>query len=123
MFTGKRYGGNCKPAIKELERAFHRRKDKGDVIEVDEYMTTQSCSRCQEKMRLPPKHKGVKEGRRRHDHRFQFCPKCGITWNRDVNAARNMICVYKKLIDYRLLYDKNIQTPVEISVRPVDSSS
>lgn len=32
-------------------------------------------------------------------------------------------CVYKKLTDYRLLYDKNnVQSPVEITVRPVDSS-
>ncbi|CAI6365379.1 unnamed protein product [Macrosiphum euphorbiae] len=117
---GVSYGANRKPAVCSLRRAFHRRRDRCAVADVDEYMTTRCCSRCAKRMTMPPKHK--KEStppspkstgdiaigrRRRHDHRFQFCPKCGITWNRDVNAARNIALVARRLVDYRKLYPNN----------------
>lgn len=38
------------------------------------------------------------------DHRFQFCPKCGITWNRDVNTAHNIALVALEFVDYRTKY-------------------
>ena len=106
------YGGNLKPAVCSLRRAFHRRRDRCHIADTDEYMTTQCCSRCTERMALPPKHEKPKvddDGprRRRHDHRFQFCPKCGITWNCDVNAARNIVLVVRGLVDYRQIYNNN----------------
>lgn len=117
---GVSYGANRKPAVCSLRRAFHRRRDRCAVVDVDEYMTTQCCSMCTGRMAMPPKHKekstsqkntegnvDITTRRRRHDHRFQFCPKCGITWNRDVNAARNIAMVARRLIDYRTLYSNN----------------
>jgi len=116
---GVSYGANRKPAVCSLRRAFHRRRDRCSVADVDEYMTTRCCSRCTGRMGMPPKHKEPiaspksTEGidttrRRRHDHRFQFCQKCGITWNRDVNAARNIALVARRLVDYRTLYPNDI---------------
>jgi hypothetical protein len=92
------YSANRKPAVCSLRRAFHRRRNRRCLS--DEYMTTQCCSRYTERMALPLKHEDTSpiasrddKQRRRHDHGFQFCRKCGITWNRDVNVARNIALV------------------------------
>jgi hypothetical protein len=110
---GVSYGANRKPAVCSLRRAFHRRRDRCATMDSDEYMTTQCCSRCTGRMALPPKHKNTSpiasgDDKRRHDHRFQFCRKCGITWNRDVNAARNIALVALGLVEYRRTYAKII---------------
>lgn len=50
------------------------------------------------------------EKQRRHDHRFQLCQKCGNTWNREVNAACNIVVVARGLVDvdYRKKNENNI---------------
>lgn len=53
---GVSYGANRKPAVCSLRRAFHRRRDRCVVADVDEYMTTRCCSRCAERMAMPPRH-------------------------------------------------------------------
>lgn len=60
-----------------------------DVVEVNEYRTTQLCSQtnC---------HQFVKTSR--SPKRYQFCQKCGTKWNRDVNAGNNMIYVGSKML-------------------------
>jgi len=96
------YWKNLKPAVCSLRRAFRRRRDRCNVIGVDEYVTTR-CSRCAEPM--PPKHTWDKDGRRRHNHRFQYCQKCEIHWNRDINVARNIVLVARGLVDFRKKYN------------------
>jgi putative transposase len=49
------------------------------IIEVDPHFTTQDCSRCGAMVR-----KGLTV--RRHD-----CPDCGLSMDRDLNAARNIL--------------------------------
>lgn len=52
-----------------------------DVVETDEFRSTKLCSQkdC---------HNVVKTSR--SPKRYQFCPKCGTSWNRDVNAGNNI---------------------------------
>lgn len=58
------------------------------VIRVDEFRTTQNCSLCLKQAIVST-----------HGHRWIYCPTCGITQNRDVNASRNicrlgLVCWY-----------------------------
>lgn len=58
-------------------------KERAEVLEINEFMTTQACSNCQ------VKEEPVKTSRGRH--RYQFCNKCGKCFNRDVNAGFNIL--------------------------------
>lgn len=80
LADGVSYGRNAKPAVCRPRRAFHRRRDSCDVIDVDEYMTTKKCSRCTTVMNMPVRNTDDDGAgrRRRRNHRFQFCRKCGI---------------------------------------------
>lgn len=40
LSDGVSYGSNAKPAVCSLRRAFHRRRDKCDIVDTDEYETT-----------------------------------------------------------------------------------
>lgn len=58
--------------LKELQRRY-------DVVEVNEFRTTVLCSKCHNECLVS-----------RNRNRYALCPKCHITWNRDINAANNM---------------------------------
>lgn len=65
---GRSFGKNLKPSYQELLAAFHCRRDNSEIEIDDEYMTAQSCSRCYEKIILPPKHKDEKDEVKSGDH-------------------------------------------------------
>jgi transposase len=69
---------------------------------VNEYLTTKLCSKDSTIMKAPPPRKRGKEFdlRRVGDklvpkparpHRWRFCEQCSTLWNRDVNAAKNIL--------------------------------
>lgn len=51
-----------------------------DVLRINEFRTTKLCSTCHEVANTS-----------KSPHRYQFCQKCNIVWNRDVNAGNNML--------------------------------
>ncbi|KAL1502154.1 hypothetical protein ABEB36_007341 [Hypothenemus hampei] len=96
---GISYGRNLKPAVVELKKAFHKRGDKCDVRDVNEFRTSRRCSRCYKELRMPPRLADLlsnEERRRRcHGHHsvvsvYQNCP---TMYNRNTNAARNIVLV------------------------------
>jgi hypothetical protein len=68
--------------VKELQRLCPRK-----VVLIDEYNTSKLCSLC-----YSPLKQTKTEGR--VNWRVQRCNNCGVYWNRDVNAARNMRALY-----------------------------
>ncbi len=54
------------------------------VILVDEFRTSKICSKCRTLMDGPSPF---------DSWRLKTCPHCRIVWNRDVNAARNMLYI------------------------------
>lgn len=64
-----------KHIVKQLEQV-------ADILQINEFRTTKLCSKCHE-VAVTSK----------SPHRYQFCQKCGISWNRDVNAGNNMLTV------------------------------
>lgn len=56
--------------------------EKITLIYVDEYNTTKFCSKCMSKTNHVVS---------RSPHRYSFCSTCGTLWNRDINAANNIL--------------------------------
>lgn len=54
---------------------------KVNVIKINERMTTKKCASCLETTLDVSK----------SPHRYTFCSKCHILWNRDINAALNIL--------------------------------
>lgn len=52
------------------------------MLNIDEFRTTKLCSNC-------PEHVPVVTSK--SPHRFQVCPNCKTVWNRDINAANNIL--------------------------------
>lgn len=116
-------GRNKRPASCALLNAFKRNR-RCRLFMVDEYNTTQTCSGCLRPLALPPKHKSPNtstSGKRRHEHRFQVCPNCNVVWNRDVNAARNIIVAGLGLVNFheRKLSENTTRQSPDESVCPV----
>ncbi|KAL1505668.1 hypothetical protein ABEB36_005175 [Hypothenemus hampei] len=74
--SGQSCRRNLLPVIVDLQKIFHRCCDKFRVMEDGKQ-------------------------KRRHSHRFLVCRNCRTVWNRDVNAARNMILVATGEVNYR----------------------
>lgn len=64
-----------------LDRAYKHQNDV-DVVFVDEYRTTVLCSWCNSRCKVSKK-----------GHRYLHCTPCKRTWNRDINAAQNILNV------------------------------
>ena len=68
------------------------------VVLIDEYLTSQVCSRCGGKCLLPGTSKNKETGKKFNLHGVRFCSSCkngehnrhALFLHRDVNAARNM---------------------------------
>lgn len=72
--------GYIKPPQQRIYNALMRRDDVV-VLLTDEFRTTKCCSNCFHSFRA------VKYAKDRN----KYCENCGASWNRDVNAGRNII--------------------------------
>ena len=92
-FSGSTHGHAPTPtisAVKALQR-YHK------VLLVDEYMTSQCCSNCFNKLdkvkhtiAVTDRRTKLQTFRRVNNFRVLYCPTCKIFWNRDNNSAHNM---------------------------------
>ena len=92
-FSGSTHGYAPTPtvsAVKALQR-YHK------VLLVDEYMTSQCCSKCFNKLDkvkhtilITDRQTKLQTLRRVNNFRVLYCPTCKIFWNRDNNSAHNM---------------------------------
>lgn len=59
-------------------------QERAHVMEVNEFRTTKLCSsnNCYHPVNTS-----------KSPHRYQFCPKCNTSWNRDVNAGNNILSI------------------------------
>lgn len=73
--------------VGKLWRCIKRREALGDLlaIPIDEYLTSQICSKC--RTRTLNSHSAVK------GNSVQVCTTCSILFQRDVNAAKNMLWI------------------------------
>ena len=87
--------------IQKLRRKLQERENVV-LVELDEFNTSKLCSQCagekKEKSEvegpLGPKQEDDAEHRSRI-HGVRVCNNCRMTWNRDVNAALNMLYLFK----------------------------
>lgn len=75
----------------KLYEALKKRERRGDliVVGIDEYLTSQVCSKCQQRTL-----NGL-EGVRGHS--VLVCQNCRTIWQRDVNASVNMMTICKSI--------------------------
>jgi transposase len=79
--------GYVKTPLKKLYLAL-KKNDNCSIFLADEFRTTKLCSNCHEVCQTS-----------RSPHRFQVCPNCKKVWNRDINAARNILFKTKYFIE------------------------
>ncbi|XP_043467309.1 uncharacterized protein LOC122501699 isoform X1 [Leptopilina heterotoma] len=77
--------GYTKAPLKRIQQTLFQRseelgKDKLQVVKVNEFNTTKMCSRCVRPLKIS-----------KSPHRYTYCAKCKTTWERDVNAGRNIL--------------------------------
>lgn len=53
------------------------------MLDIDEFRTTKLCSNCPERQPVVITSK--------YPHRFPVFPNCKTVWNRDINAANNIL--------------------------------
>jgi hypothetical protein len=89
--NGRGIGGPCETLKRRLERVHCRR---GSFVEVDECRTSVVCSTCDGP--LTPAKKRKPDGTTSDVYSVRLCTNtgCRIGWNRDVNAARNILKVF-----------------------------
>ena len=83
-----------------------------------EYYTSQRCSNCafNDTLPLEEQQRPVVRGMRRHagPERCEiwgvsYCTVCDTTWNRDVNAARNMRRLFLWMVEHNLVRHPHFQ--------------
>jgi hypothetical protein len=80
--------GKLPSNYRKVKESLEKRGNK--VIYIDEYYTSQKCSKCLEHIPKTNKHMG-----------FQKCfntLNCGKTWSRDINSARNIMYIGLNLL-------------------------
>lgn len=89
--------GNPKAPVKKIRRAL---REKGvPVVRIDEYRTSKTCSHCQcEENVFQVKHNQDRFNRKKREKEFGLfethevvrCKNCMKSWQRDINASRNI---------------------------------
>lgn len=86
------------PIRRIVERLMMRSQEIGEdklkIVNVAEWYTTQKCSSCYGQCYVSPS-----------PRRYAFCPKCRVTWERDVNAGRN-------ILNLALIKDKKMKASI-----------
>lgn len=79
--------GNRCGVTGKLWRALKKRERDGGLIAVtiDEYKTSKACNNCQEI--------NLESASHTHGYSVLVCKTCNTLWQRDVNAAKNMMTI------------------------------
>ena len=89
--------GHAATPYKRLKQMLSERAN-ACVIEVGECNTSQVCSCCHGRLKSVKGEKFVGEGVTAYMiHGIKVCPHCKVTWNRDVNASRNILHIFQEL--------------------------
>lgn len=93
----KSKGGRCPPTKKLKHRLKHRWKEECIVIEVNEHCTSKYCSNpsCKEAPELTQ----AQCQNATSIYSLKACSACQTIWNRDCNAARNILHVFLHMQD------------------------
>lgn len=84
-----------------VERVVEYLKRIADVVYIDEFRTTILCSECH-----------ILQKTSKSPHRYQYCVHCNTNWNRDINAANNMLYL-GKCFDFK--YESILKKTIEMS--------
>jgi len=94
-----------KSPCKELRKMVEKLCKNVVLVDVDEYKSTKMCSSCCEEtgeVYVQKKYikDGVEKSRRQKIYGLRRCKNqtCGITWDRDVNGARNILKILKHML-------------------------
>jgi transposase len=85
--------GKCKAPVKRITNEIRKH---AKVISIDEHRTSMCCSKCRrgivQKLRLTTLNRQTREEKLRYCHEIVRCRNndCSITWQRDINASRNI---------------------------------
>jgi hypothetical protein len=106
------------PIAREEARVRGKRNPAWSLKGLREHYTSQRCSNCafNDELSLKKQQKPVVRGRKRQtdpERReiwgVSYCTVCGTTWNRDVNAARNIHRLFLWMVEHNLVRHTNFQ--------------
>lgn len=89
--------GNIASAYKRLKKTLALRSNV-KLVEVGECNTSQKCCQCHQKMKNAKKEVVIgNEISQESIYAVKVCPHCSTTWNRDLNASRNIAHIFNVL--------------------------
>ena len=88
--------GNAPGPVRLFRKALERGRYAKAVVSIDEYRTSKVCSWCNHYKVKGMMSQRDQEGHRHEIHGVRVCPNtlCRIVWNRDLNAALNILKIF-----------------------------